>query len=371
MDPPMDQPGPLNPGKSERERALLQYALYLKEGAFLSEASALTFGAAKQAITLDAIAKLALSQGKLPKKAKEKALLRLALYELYFMSAPRYAVGEEWVKLAKKHTFGGFDKFLNALIRNLPEEKPYFDDLSLDYSYPKELIDELLALYPKDQVIKMLEVGNLPAETQARLRPGFEVKRLEKGEIAEAIENPGLYLMNRTPTKLIKTLSEKIPAPETILDLCAAPGGKLLALHDKFPEAKLFANDVSEKKLDKIRENMGMYGFEATLTEGRGEDFSEEKQFDLVVLDVPCSNTGVLAKHPEARFRESDLEELQAKLFEKAKRLVKPGGHIFYMTCSILPRENPKEKPLFEIQVLPLEVGVDGGYGAIFGTGLV
>lgn len=352
--------------EDSRTRALINYTEYLKEGTFLPEASYLAFGAAKQALTLDAILKTALSKGKLPSKAIEKALLRLAIYELYYMDAPRYAVGQEWVNLAKKHTHAGFAKFLNALIRNLPEERPRFEDLSLEYSYPEELVDKLLSLYPKETVRQILEMGNLPAETQARVRPGFEIKTLEKGTISDAIQDPQLYLMNRTPAKLIETLADKIEPPETILDLCAAPGGKLLALHDRFPKAKLWANDVSNDKLDKLRQNMDLYGFSAELHLGKGEDYPEDHLFDLVILDVPCSNTGVFSKHPEARFRESNLKDLQKKLFEKAKRLVKPNGHIFYMTCSVLPEENPKEKPLFEIKILPTEPGTDGGYGALY-----
>lgn len=351
--------------KSEREKALADYAAFLKEGTFLPEASYLAFGTCKQALTLDAIALSALSQKKLPHKAIEKALLRLALYELYYMNAPSYAVGQEWVKIAKMKTHTAFAGFLNALIRNLPETRPHFDDISTEYSYPEPLVKELLSLFPKETVIQILKNGNLPAETQARIRPGFDVKTLKKEEVAQAIADPNLYLMNRTPAELIKTLAARIAPPETILDLCAAPGGKLIALHDLFPQATLYANDVSSAKLDKIRENLALYDVTAHLTEGKGEDYPETKQFDLVVIDVPCSNTGVLSKHPEARFRTSDLEPLQKALLAKAKRLVKPGGAIFYLTCSILKREHPEGKKALEMEILPLEPGTDGGYGAI------
>lgn len=362
----MDQTPHDHTGKSSRELAYLHYAHYLKDGTFLPEASAISFGACKMARLLDEVARLATPSKKLNLKTKEKALLRCALFEFYFMdNSPRYAVGQEMVELAKKYCHSAFSNFLNALLRNLPEKLPEFSSFGITYSYPDELVSELFTLYSKEEVKKILEIGNLPAKTMARKRPGFEMIDLDPSEVAASTSVKELYIMNKTPAKLISTLASNIPPPDTILDLCASPGGKLLALHDIFPEAQLFANDVSGQKLSRLQENCEKYEMAVELREGSGESYPEENLFDLVVLDVPCSNTGVFAKHPEARWRQSELELLQKTLLEKAKKLVKPSGHIFYMTCSVLKREIPEGSKIFEIQILPTEQGQDGGYGAI------
>lgn len=354
---------------TSREASYLNYLDFLKEGHFLREASSISYGACKQARSLDYIAAKYSKTGKLSLKLKEKALLRCALYEYYYMKdSPKYAVGDEMVKLAKKYCHPTFGRFLNSLLRNLPEALPEFPSLAIRTSYPDKLVNALKALYPLDQVEKILEVGNLPAKTKARIRPGFEMKDILPTEVESTAQSKEFYIMNSTPAALISELSSKITAPKSILDLCASPGGKLLALHDLFPEAELFANDISQAKLRKLHENVEKYDLKVSIREGLGEEYPLDRKFDLVILDVPCSNTGVLAKHPEARWRENSLAEVQNKLFEHAKKLVAPQGHIFYLTCSILPEENPTDAKLFEKTILPLEQGVDGGYGALFGS---
>lgn len=306
------------------------------------------------------------SSGKLPSKAKEKALLRCTLYQIYYMhSAPRYAIGQEMGNLAKKYCHSTFASFLNALIRKLPEELPEFPSLGLKYSYPDALIGKLRKEYSLKEVEGILVQGNLPAKTSARIRPGFEMQKVAPEEVAEVASSPEYYIMNATPAKLIEELSSFIKVPESILDLCASPGGKLIALHDKFPKAMLFANDVSESKLTRLKENCEKYSMSVTFSQGEAQDYPEDTFYDLVVLDVPCSNTGVFSKHPEARWREENLVPLQQALLEKAKKLVKPGGHIFYLTCSVLKEETPDCEKLFERQILPLEEGQDGGYGCV------
>lgn len=186
------------------------------------------------------------------------------------------------------------------------------------------------------------------------------------------------YIQNGTSIKLIKALAAQTKPPERILDLCASPGGKLLAAHDHFPKAELYANDISEKKLARLRENCEKYGLDASLSISMGEEYSSPEPFDLIILDVPCSNSGVLHKRPEARWRLSEeilntLEKTQRKLLNHATTLLKPTGEIWYITCSILKRENEvltnqfcKENALtkqHEQTILPnANTGFDGGY---------
>jgi len=173
-------------------------------------------------------------------------------------------------------------------------------------------------------------------------------------------------------------LSQEIfQKPNSILDLCASPGGKTLLVHDLFPGAKLFANDISEQKMKKLSQNCQKYHLDASLSCCKGEDFVSEQLFDLIMVDAPCSNTGVLSKRPEARWRFSpetfkDLEETQLKLLGHAVTLLSPQGEIWYLTCSILDFENEKliqqvcQKYDLQVRtqltIYPSEAGLDGGF---------
>jgi 16S rRNA (cytosine967-C5)-methyltransferase len=348
-----------------REKDFLAYWQYLREGTFLPEASPIAYGACKQARTLDYIAEKAATKKRLHLKTKEKALLRTALYQFYFMRAPRWAVGQEMGNLAKKYCHPFFANFLNALMRQLPDELPRFPNLAIRYSYPDELVEELLGDYPPATVEKILELGNLSSKTFARKRPGFEMVEVVPDDIAALSLSQDVYLMNKAPAELIDFLARDLPPPRSLLDLCSSPGGKLLALHDLFPQAQLFANDVSEQKLKRLQENCEKYRLKVSLSEHLGQHYPETTKFDLIVLDVPCSNTGVMRKHPEARWRINDLVPLQNELLNKARRLVHPDGHILFLNCSVLKRETPTGPKRLEKQILPDEEGRDGAYGCI------
>lgn len=275
--------------------------------------------------------------------------------------------------------------FFNALLRKASLHKPKLPAKdSIRYSYPEGFIKQLKNAYSKEVVQNILESGNRVAPLMARVRYGIREEPLfsEKPDfilLNQPILDPQIYIQNVTPALLIYKLAERLKSPKIILDLCAAPGGKLLYLHDLYPESSLYANDISEEKIKKISENLAKYKVNATLTQGLGEEYESEKKFDLIVLDVPCSNTGVLNKRPEARWRltatlDKELQDIQAKLFERALKLLSPQGVIWYMTCSVLPEENEgmiqrmkKKWPIqvdFEKLQLPTMDGYDGGYAA-------
>jgi 16S rRNA (cytosine967-C5)-methyltransferase len=140
------------------------------------------------------------------------------------------------------------------------------------------------------------------------------------------------------------------PQPgERVLDLCAAPGTKTTHLAELMNgEGSIVATDVDLGRLRKIEENADRLGFSSMIHPlVIREDLSElpEGPFDAILIDVPCSNTGVLGKRPEVRSRitPEDIDELvvtQKKLLDAAASLVAPGGRIVYSTCSVEPEEN-------------------------------
>ena len=308
-------------------------------------------------------------------KQKERALLWMALYQALLMDRiPLYALTDETVTLAKKYCHQTFVRFINAILRKIPKitfEGP--SKIAIATSYPDYFVQQLFSHYGEEKSMTILQNLNLPPVTTARCRTTNEIITIENPKTVR--DDKSLYIQNVTPITLVKELSKHLKTyPKRILDLCAAPGGKALFTHDLYPNAELHVNDVSEKKLDKLRENFSKYGVEANYHVGTGEQFKSNSCFDLILLDVPCSNSGVLHRRAEARWRISDqticeLIEKQKTLLANAKTLLSDGGTIWYFTCSILPQENEKILESSGMKVVTSELILpnapfDGGFGA-------
>lgn len=406
---------------SAREAAFLAVLASLKNTSFVADfllqwqrefhpsdldfrfAQEIANGTVRMTSALDSIARQLNSSGRLSLKPKEKALLRTALYQHYYMSkVPLFALVDEAVKLSKKHCHPTFTAFLNRLLRRIEETAVHLPDddraesLALSFSYPEEYIRLLLEEQGLSLTREILAAGNIPPPVMLRVRPeanltkfqdpAFEwishshpsVVALKEGQKVPLVaEWRDCYIQNLTPAKLLDNLSThwQGPPPKTILDLCSAPGGKLLAAHDLFPLAHLFANDVSEEKLNLVKVNAHKYNLDVTYFCQKGEEFVTAQKFDLVIVDAPCSNTGVLNKRSEARWRLTPESiqahvNLQQKLLKRALELINPGGEVWYLTCSILKSENGEllrslGLPIkFEETVFPNLQGIDGGYGS-------
>ncbi|CCB85073.1 putative uncharacterized protein [Parachlamydia acanthamoebae UV-7] len=404
-----------------REAAFLAVYSFLKEGKFLSEslenwkqkespssldfsfAQDIAYGSVRMALALDYIAKSTAERQSLSLKVKERSLLRTAIYQAAFQrSTPLYAIGQESGNLAKKYCHPTFSSFLNALLRKLGSGIPplpegnSLQDLSIRYSYPLPLVEAFLDDFGLEKCKQMLELGNHPAPTMVRIRPHVSLTEDEKekltcipelsphlaciketGTLSIFSQSPHTYIQNGTPYLLMEHLRQSAENPQTILDLCASPGGKLLLAHDFYPSATLFANDVSERKLKTLQENCHKYQLNVSLSCSKGEFFASDRRFDLIIVDAPCSNTGVLNKRPEARWRFSpeslkQLEETQLQLLAHARTLLSDKGEIWYLTCSILSQENEKlaqkisqKSGLFmrtSQTILPNALGLDGGF---------
>lgn len=363
-------------------------------------------GASRMALALDYIGSQLSKNKKLHLKMKERVLLRTAVYQYCFMEkVPLYAIVNETIEIAKRYCHKTFVSFLNALLRQLEVNQhllPLGDNvaaLSIRYSYPVNFIELLIGNYGKKKAEELLRIGNIQPKLMARVRPGIDLNQeafkflnvqhdfgvpiaiLEKAaSLSALVQLPEIYIQNATPVALIAFLAEHTQQPLKILDLCASPGGKLLAAHDVYPQAKLYANDVSIEKIVKLSQNLSKYGVKADLTCGQGECYQSKELFDLIILDVPCSNSGVLNKRPEARWRLTkdainQLKTTQLLLIEHAATLLNAGGVIWYLTCSILKEENeeilkslPKNFGLHLSDmrtILPNGEGWDGGFAAL------
>ena len=196
----------------------------------------------------------------------------------------------------------------------------------------------------------------------------------------------GLFTVQDPTAGLAARLLRPRPG-HRILDLCAAPGTKTTQLAEIADDkAQIIANDKDGKRIEKVRENitrLGIKGVRIVAYEHLQQEVDAHGLFDSILLDVPCSNTGVLSKRIEVRYRLRpktiiSLTEVQSELLARASNLVKPNGKICYSTCSIQTNENSevvesflKDNGAFELETerltLPSAEGFDydGGYAAL------
>jgi 16S rRNA (cytosine967-C5)-methyltransferase len=142
---------------------------------------------------------------------------------------------------------------------------------------------------------------------------------------------------------------------ERILDLCAAPGGKTTHILEAAPLANVLAVDVDEQRLSRVYDNLKRLGMKAEVKQGDGRTPAQwcgDEQFDRILLDAPCSATGVIRRHPDIKWlrRDRDINELaqlQSEILDAVWPHLKPGGTLVYATCSVLPEENSRQVAAF------------------------
>ncbi len=407
--------------KNPREAAFLSLLISIRKESFISSALdewrkkqnpipadfnlafEIANGSCRMRLALNWLAEKLANRKQLHLRLREEVLIQTALYQHFFMDRiPLYAIVNESVNIAKKYSTKSFASFLNAILRKLEEtslELPKGNtvpDISIRYSCPKFFVKELIQNYGLEKAESILEIGNSSPKVMFRIRPEAKDKQADYSGVKhiagiltpmviiedmallpQIAQSPDYYIQNATPALLMHTLARNALFPKRVLDLCASPGGKSIAIFDLFSNIELFANDISSNKLKTLQENLDKYGIQATLSCSKGQNFATDQLFDLVILDVPCSNSGVLNKRPEARWRISQekieqLEQLQLGLIKQAKKLIKEDGEIWYMTCSILKRENTrlidKASENFSLSVRVKETmfpnidGFDGGF---------
>jgi len=171
----------------------------------------------------------------------------------------------------------------------------------------------------------------LPAGTPVTSLPGFE-----EGEFS---------VMDQAAQAAVMTL--ELNPSEKVLDLCAAPGGKTALLARRYPESEINAVELSEKRIPRLKENLDRLNVDnVTVVQGDATvlEFADDS-IDAILLDAPCTASGVIRRHPDAKFlhKKSDVERhsaLQKSMVAEAMRVLKPGGRLVYAVCSIYPAEN-------------------------------
>ncbi len=346
-------------------------------------------------------------------------LLRLGLYQIFQLDrVPDHAAVNETVNLARRHDLGNQSGFINAVLRNcLREKDTWIDRLSalrksqpaVGYSHPQWLVQRWRDRW--QDYISLLEWNNLPAPVYARRntlsgtaeeleaqwsQEGVNSQRVKLCWLKEGtmfkIETDGspasvpsfhegkYYIQDPSALAAVQELD---PRPEdNVLDLCAAPGGKTTAIAQRMQDrGSVLATDIDESRLDRLRENAGRLGLKCIQPKALHQiDLNTAGPFDRILVDAPCSNTGVMRRRVDVRWRLNARElpvlaRTQIDLLNRAAPLLKPGGVLVYSTCSIEAEENEDVITAFIRKhrdykqetartLTPMKDGVDGAFVA-------
>ncbi len=268
-------------------------------------------------------------------KTSDRIILRMGIYQLCFMnSVSDYAAVNESVELSK-----GNGKFINAVLRNFIRDGKELrsDSLSVKYSCHESIVGLLNKAYGEQQTEEILKHS------------------LVTPKLSERVNKSGLISIQGKSSQLaVETLAPK--PGETVIDVCAAPGGKSLYAADLMNnEGEIYAFDLYEHRVALIKKEADRLGVSIIKAEVHDSTALIERlkgKADAVICDAPCSGLGTIAKKPEIKLKglSPDLPELyktQAKILEVASGYLKENGRLLYSTCTINPRENEKQIDAF------------------------
>ncbi|MGH1373033.1 MAG: 16S rRNA (cytosine(967)-C(5))-methyltransferase RsmB [Cellvibrionaceae bacterium] len=352
---------------AENERALLQE---------------LCFGTCRWQPQLQSIIGRLLEKPLKPKDTDIHALLLLGLYQIQYMRVPDHAAISTTVDACRGLKKPWAEKLLNGVLRRFQREKETLTNTlssspAFATAHPNWLRKQICNAWPED-ADAIFEANNVHPPMTLRLKRDAlnrddYIAQLQKQNInakaapfnpdavvlEQAVDvfklpgfSDGLVSVQDEAAQLAADLV-KLEGGERLLDACCAPGGKtghLLELSDTLaqPVSELIALDLEQRRLLRVEENLTRLKKQATLICADGQDIDQwwdGKTFDRILLDAPCSATGVVRRHPDIKILRkatdiAKLAALQLALLKALWKTLKPGGRLVYATCSILPTEN-------------------------------
>ena len=326
-----------------------------------------------------------------PKGELEALLYVGAAQILYMPDVPDFAAVSETVEAAKACENPSIAKVVNGVLRNVIRRREEFEKMVAEApleereSFPTALVRRWERRFGAENAARLCAWHNTPAETFIARRDGSFVK-LERGQRVEDIPGyaEGDFIVQDPGTRLAIELLDPKP-DERILDACAAPGGKTVQI--AWRGASVVACEVNPKRRRRLEENLARLKLDVevipelpSLPENFQLSTSNFKLFHKVLVDAPCSNTGVLRRRPDARWNWNEeklaaLVKLQSEILDACASRVAPGGLLVYSTCSNEPEENEAQvtaflarHPDFSLEEsresIPFDSGTDGAFAA-------
>ena len=382
-----------------------------KDKALIQEIS---YGTFRWYIQLEHIMNQLLDKKIKKKDSRLKYLIMIGLYQLRFMRIPQHAVVSETVNTCKKINMLWAKGLVNAILRRYIRESEQLDAVlekneSVKTSHPEWLIEQLKKDWP-DYWQSIIQANNLRAPMYLRVNQRHTnredyLKKLDEAGIkasatnfskngillTEAVDvqqlpnfNTGDVSVQELAAQLSADLLDLKPG-QTVLDACAAPGGK--SAHILEAESNLNSLSCVEKepnrtkKLSETLQRLKLNANIKTSDINHLEQWWDKEEFDRILLDAPCSATGVIRRHPDIKFLRSkeevdSINSLQIKLLNTLWQTLKSGGLLLYVTCSILKQENMEVIKTFindnkDCKLKPIDAdwGNDTGYGRQILTG--
>lgn len=347
-------------------------------------------------------------------------LIYVGIYQLKFLRIPDHAAVGETVEAARYLKGQSMTKLINGVLRSVQRKPELFDvsqaPLPVQTNHPSWLVNSLQQAYPEQwqQILAAnqqkaplwLRVNvqrcSIEAFCQALTAEGIEFSQPEPSlpqaillaQATDVVLLPGYLDGWFAVQDLAAQYAALFLAPENdelVLDACCAPGGKTGHILEIAPKAQVLALDKDAKRLDRVRDNLTRLGHQAEIKAADAatpRQWWDGQQFDRILLDVPCSATGVIRRHPDIRWlrKAADIQALatlQQQILIQIWPLLKPGGTLLYATCSVLPAENQQQISQFlahhqdaeavalgagitasQMQILPGEQQADGFFYA-------
>ena len=317
-------------------------------------------------------------------KGELEALLYVGAAQIFYMpEVPDFASVSETVDAAKECANPNVAGVVNGVLRNMVRRKDEFEfmlaamPMEERESFPTALVRRWRERFGDENALRLCQWHNEPAETFIARRDG-SFTRLERGKRVEDVPgyDEGEFIVQDPGTRLAVELLDPKPG-ERVLDACAAPGGKTVQI--AWRGADVTACEVNPRRRALLAGNLKRLALQIWVVPSL--DIAGET-FRKVLVDAPCSNTGVLRRRPDARWNWSEerlrsLVRLQSGILDQCAPLVAPGGTLVYSTCSNEPEENSGQAEAFlarhpdfslaeSREAIPFESRTDGAFAAKF-----